>query len=265
MKKFFAFFAVAGILSLGMVHSARAQDADISKGFEQAEEYEVMDKDTVETAGQRGVSGVLTSGWKEGDSGLMSLVGIVFVLGLACCVERILSLGLADIDIRKLMEKVASALEKGDVEGATNLCHNTRGPVAAVCYHGLSRIDEDSDVVERMVVSYREVQSGNLKKRCLWIRMFIVTTLALGVLGTVIGMAMAFDSLCYAGGFSVSDMAGNIRTALFPMIFALVAAIVLYVFYIYIQNRIATMENRMKEASLTFLDLVMKYNWKYKR
>ena len=36
MKKFFAFFAVAGILSLGMVHSARAQDADISKGFEQA-------------------------------------------------------------------------------------------------------------------------------------------------------------------------------------------------------------------------------------
>ena len=95
--------------------------------------------------------------------------------------------------------------------------------------------------------------------------MFIVTTLALGVLGTVIGMAMAFDSLCYTGGFSVSDMAGNIRTALFPMIFALVAAIVLYVFYIYIQNRIATMENRMKEASLTFLDLVMKYNWKYKR
>ena len=138
----------------------------------------------------------------EGDAGFMSLVAIALVLGLAFCIERIIYLSLAEVDTKKLMAKVESALEKGDVEGAKTICRNTRGPVASICYQGLMRIDEGLDVVERSVVSYGGVQAGYLEKGCSWITLFIAMAPSLGFLGTVIGMVMAFDQIQMAGDIS---------------------------------------------------------------
>ena len=266
MKRFFVVLAMTGSLSLGMVSSMQAQDTNVVTMFGQEEEMGMAaDEDTVGIAVQGSLPEVLSSGWAEGNDGLMYLVAVVFILGLAFCVERIVSLSLSDIDVRRLLEKIEAALEKGDVEGAVNLCHNTRGPIAAVCEQGLMRIDEDMDVVERMIVLFQHVQDGILRKRCRWVKMFIVTTLAVGVLGTVVGIAMALGQLQYGDVFSVSVFAKGIKAALFPLIFALLSAIVLYLFYNCIQNKIEILENRMKEASITLLDMMMKYNWKYKR
>lgn len=266
MKKFFAVLAMTGSLSLGMVSSMQAQDTNVVTMFGQEEEMGMAaDEDTVGIAVQGSLPEVLSSGWAEGNDGLMYLVAVVFILGLAFCVERIVSLSFSGIDVRRLLEKIEAALEKGDVEGAVNLCHNTRGPIAAVCEQGLMRIDEDMDVVERMIVLFQHVQDGILRKRCRWVKMFIVTTLAVGVLGTVVGIAMALGQLQYGDVFSVSVFAKGIKAALFPLIFALLSAIVLYLFYSCIQNKIEILENRMKEASITLLDMMMKYNWKYKR
>lgn len=265
MKKFFAVLTMAGSLSLGMVSSMQAQDTDIVMMSGEEESLGMADKDTADVAVQGGVSEVLMSGWTEGDASLMFLVVVSFVLGLVCCIERIVSLGLSDIDTRKLLEKIGAALEKGDVEGATNLCRNTRGPIAAVCGQGLMRIDDDLDTAERMVALYRDVQTDMLKKKCRWVSMFLWTTLALGVLGTAMGVVIMLEQLQYGGSFSVFLLAEGIKTALFPLVFGLLSAVILYLFDNYIRNKAETLANRMKAVSITLFDLMMKYNWKYKR
>ena len=262
MKKLFAILAVMGVLSFGMTQTVMAQDA-VAPATEQVAETDDAAAPAVVEEG--GMHKELKTKFIEGDAGFMSLVAIALVLGLAFCIERIIYLSLAEVDVKKLMAKLEAALEKGDVEGAKTICRNTRGPVASICYQGLMRIDEGLDVVERSVVSYGGVQAGYLEKGCSWITLFIAMAPSLGFLGTVIGMVMAFDDIQQAGDISPTVVAGGMKVALITTIFGLIVALILQVFYNYILSKIEAITSQMEDSSITLLDMIMKYNLKYKK
>ena len=267
MKKLFAILAVMGVLSFGMTQTAMAQDSTATAAPEQTEQVAPSATEEVATATveEGSMHKELKTKFIEGDAGFMSLVAIALVLGLAFCIERIIYLSLAEVDVKKLMAKVEAALEKGDVEGAKTICRNTRGPVASICYQGLMRIDEGVDVVERSVVSYGGVQAGYLEKGCSWITLFIAMAPSLGFLGTVIGMVMAFDKIQQAGDISPTVVAGGMKVALITTIFGLVVALILQVFYNYILSKIEGLTSEMEDSSITLLDMITKYNLKYKK
>ena len=267
MKKLFAILAVMGVLSFGMTQTAMAQDSTATAAPEQTEQVAPAATEEVATATveEGSMHKELKTKFIEGDAGFMSLVAIALVLGLAFCIERIICLSLAEVDVKKLMAKVEAALEKGDVEGAKTICRNTRGPVASICYQGLMRIDEGLDVVERSVVSYGGVQAGYLEKGCSWITLFIAMAPSLGFLGTVIGMVMAFDQIQQAGDISPTVVAGGMKVALITTIFGLIVALILQVFYNYILSKIEAITSQMEDSSITLLDMIMKYNLKYKK
>lgn len=255
MKKLFAILAVMGVLTLGSVQPIMAQD----EAPAQTEQTTAV----VEEGG--GLHKELKTKFIEGSADFMSLVAIALVLGLAFCIERIIYLSLAEVNTKKLMAGIEAALEKGDVEAAKTVCRNTRGPVASICYQGLMRIDEGVDVVERSVVSYGGVQAGYLEKGCSWITLFIAMAPSLGFLGTVIGMVMAFDKIQQAGDISPTVVAGGMKVALITTIFGLVVALILQVFYNYILSKIEAITSQMEDSSITLLDMIMKYNLKYKK
>ena len=267
MKKLFAILAVMGVLSFGMTQTAMAQDSTATAAPEQTEQVAPAATEEVATATveEGSMHKELKTKFIEGDAGFMSLVAIALVLGLAFCIERIIYLSLAEVDVKKLMAKVEAALEKGDVEGAKTICRNTRGPVASICYQGLMRIDEGVDVVERSVVSYGGVQAGYLEKGCSWITLFIAMAPSLGFLGTVIGMVMAFDNIQRAGDISPTVVAGGMKVALITTIFGLIVALILQVFYNYILAKIEALTSEMEDSSISLLDMVIKYNLKYKK
>ena len=267
MKKLFAILAVMGVLSFGMTQTAMAQNSTATAAPEQTEQVAPAATEEVATATveEGSMHKELKTKFIEGDAGFMSLVAIALVLGLAFCIERIIYLSLAEVDVKKLMAKVEAALEKGDVEGAKTICRNTRGPVASICYQGLMRIDEGVDVVERSVVSYGGVQAGYLEKGCSWITLFIAMAPSLGFLGTVIGMVMAFDKIQQAGDISPTVVAGGMKVALITTIFGLIVALILQVFYNYILSKIEAITSQMEDSSITLLDMIMKYNLKYKK
>ena len=267
MKKLFAILAVMGVLSFGMTQTAMAQDSTATAAPEQTEQVAPAATEEVATATveEGSMHKELKTKFIEGDAGFMSLVAISLVLGLAFCIERIIYLSLAEVDVKKMMAKVEAALEKGDVEGAKTICRNTRGPVASICYQGLMRIDEGVDVVERSVVSYGGVQAGYLEKGCSWITLFIAMAPSLGFLGTVIGMVMAFDKIQQAGDISPTVVAGGMKVALITTIFGLVVALILQVFYNYILSKIEGLTSEMEDSSITLLDMITKYNLKYKK
>ena len=262
MKKLFAILAVMGVLSFGMTQTVMAQDAATPATEQVAATDDAAAPAVVE---EGGMHKELKTKFIEGGADFMSLVAIALVLGLAFCIERIIYLSLAEVDAKKLMAKLEAALEKGDVEGAKTICRNTRGPVASICYQGLMRIDEGLDVVERSVVSYGGVQAGYLEKGCSWITLFIAMAPSLGFLGTVIGMVMAFDDIQQAGDISPTVVAGGMKVALITTIFGLIVALILQVFYNYILSKIEGITSQMEDSSITLLDMIMKYNLKYKK
>ena len=249
MKKLFAMLALMGALTFAPV-SVMAQDAAPA-------ETAVVE--------EGGIHKELKTKFIEGDAGFMSLPAIALVIGLAFCIERIVYLSLAEVNTKKLLANIEGALEKGDVEGAKEIARNTRGPVASICYQGLMRIDEGIDVVERSVVSYGGVQAGYLEKGCSWITLFIAMAPSLGFIGTVVGMVMAFDQIQQAGDISPTVVAGGMKVALLTTIFGLIVALVLQLFYNYILAKIEEITSQMEDSSITLLDIIMKYNLKYKK
>jgi len=192
----------------------------------------------------------------------MMLPLICLILGLAFCIERIIMLSLATTNTRKLMDRVEGELKSGNVDGAKEICRKNRGPVASVLYQGLDRVHEGIDIVEKSIVSYGSVQMGLLEKGLVWISLFIALAPMLGFMGTVVGMVQAFEAIEVAGDISPSLVAGGIKVALLTTLFGLIVAIILQVFYNYIISKIDSIVNKMEDASISFVDMLVKYNVK---
>lgn len=263
MKKLFAYLAVFGMMS--MTPSAFAQEeapeAEAPAQEEVVETEEAGDEAEAAVVAEEEVSihKTLKTKFVEGGVGWMLPVLACIVLGLAISIERIIYLTAANTNTKKLLANVEEALKGGDVEKAKDICRNTRGPVASIFYQGLLRYDEGVEMVEKSVVSYGSVMMGQLESGMTWISLFIALAPSLGFMGTVVGMIAAFDSIQAMGDISPIAVAGGIKVALLTTLFGLIAAVILQVFYNYIVVKIDGIVNRMEDASITLMDIIVKY------
>ena len=84
-------------------------------------------------------------------------------------------------------------------------------------------------------------------------------------MGTVIGMVQAFDDIQKAGDISPTVVAGGMKVALITTIFGIIVALVLQVFYNYILSKVEALNTDMEDSSVSLLDIIMKYNLKFKK
>ena len=194
----------------------------------------------------------------EGGPSFMGIVLLCLILGLALCIERIIYLNKATTNSEALLSDIEEALSTGNVDAAKEVCRNTAGPVASIFYQGLDRSSEGIDVVEKSVVAYGSVQMGLLERGLSWISLFIALAPMLGFMGTVIGMIGAFDAIEAAGDISPSLVAGGIKVALLTTVFGLIVAMILQIFYNYIVAKIDSIVNTMEDASISFVDILVK-------
>jgi len=271
MKKLFAFLAVIGMLSIGTNTVFAQENENVAEEATQTEQV-VEETPAVETTAAavedepaeapKGIHKQIKAKFIEGGAIFMSFVLMALIFGLALCIERIIYLNLASTNTKKLLQNIENALNDGGVEAAKEVCRNTRGPVASIFYQGLDRFDEGIEVVEKSVISYGSVQMGLLEKGLTWISLFIALAPMLGFMGTVIGMIDAFDSIQAMGTISATAVAGGIKLALITTVSGLIVAIILQVFYNYIVSKIDGIVNNMEDASISLLDILVKYNMK---
>jgi biopolymer transport protein ExbB len=269
MKKLFAFIAVLGMLMMGASFMAVAQDSSASSTTESAQVAAtptvVAPSAVAEKEPQSGLGVVhyqVKTKFIEGGPGFMSSILLCLIFGLALALERVIYLNLATTNSVKLLKGVEDALDAGGVDAAKELCRNTRGPLASIFYQGLDREGQGLDIVEKSIISYGGVQMGLLERGLSWIALFIALAPMLGFLGTVIGMIIAFDNIQIAGDVSPTLVAGGIKVALITTVFGLIVAIILQIFYNTIVAKIDSITNKMEDASISFMDLLVKHNLK---
>ena len=276
MKKVFAIIALMGVFTFSMTQSAFAQEEEDSteqvadstevdaEDEEEAAPAEAEEEEVAAVSEEEevGLYKTLKTKFIEGSAFWMFLPSLAFIIGLAFCIERIIYLALSDIKTDKMLEEVEKALEKNDVEKAKEVCRNTRGPIASICYEGLTRLKDGADSVEKAIVAYGAVQASNLEKGCSWVTLFIAMAPSLGFLGTVIGMVQAFDDIQKAGDISPTVVAGGMKVALLTTILGIIVALVLQVFYNYILAKIESITAQMEDSTINLLDIIAKYSVK---
>ena len=249
----------AAVDTTAVADTSAVEALDADSAMAAADSYMDNSNESMTAEEDGGMQHALKRKFIEGNAGFMSLVALALVLGLAFCIERIIYLSLSEINAKKFMADVDSKIQAKDIEGAKELCRDTRGPVASICYQGLVRINESLDNIERSISSYGSVQAANLEKGCSWITLFITMAPSLGFLGTVIGMVMAFDNMQQAADISPAIVASGMKVALITTIFGIIVAVVLQLFYNYILSKIEHLTSQMEESAITLLDSIAKY------
>ena len=273
MKKVIALMSIFGLLTFTNFNGIMAQNQPAAA--EQPATEQVDEQTTDSTVAEAPVAEepeqvvapaeetksfhqVLKEKYIQGGAGWMTPVLLCLIFGMALVIERILYLNMATTNVQKLLEGIESHVQKGDYNGAKELCRDTRGPVASIFYQGLDRIDEGLDNVEKAVTSYGGVQMARLENNMTWIGLFIALAPSFGFLGTVVGMVQAFDDIEVAGDISPTVVAGGMKVALLTTIFGLIVAIILQIFYNYILTKIESLVAQMEDGSISFMDILVK-------
>lgn len=237
--------------------AAEATDTATAAAEEAAEPAEAVQEEASFTQ-------VFKKKFIEGDPIWMAPVLIILIIGLAVVIERLLYLTFASNNSEKLLNEVEAALNKGGVEAAMKVAYNNRGPVATLIYQGLAHYGEGMDMVDKSVLAVGSLENGKLERNITWIALFIALAPMLGFLGTVIGMIQAFDAIEAAGDISPSLVAGGIKVALLTTVFGLIVAMILQVFYNLILSMVDGIVNKMEDASIAFLDMMVAFDKKNK-
>ena len=272
MKKLIAFLMVAGLFTFGVSNLVVAQEEQA-----QTEQTEQVAPETpaVETpqevapAVQEEAAPLtfresIKKQFIDGGPAFMGIVLVILLIGMAISIERIIYLTLSTANSEKLLKGIEAKMQNGDIEGAKQLCKDTRGPVASIFTQGLIRYQDGQslDEVEKSIVSYGSVAGGKLESGLSWIGLCISLAPMFGFMGTVIGMIKAFDDIAAAGDMSPTIVASGMKVALLTTVFGLIAAIILQIFFNFIASKIESIVNDMENASISFMDILAKYNRK---
>lgn len=263
MRKLFALIAVFGMLTIG-ASKLMAQEEETSAAEQTEQVSTTLTADYEEEIESTSMHAAIKQKFIEGGAGFMAAVVLCLIFGLAIAIERVIYLNLSDTNTKKFIAGFEDALNNGGIEAAKEYCRNERGPVASIFYQGLERYDQGIDMVEKSVVSYGSVQMGLMEKGLTWIGLFIALAPMLGFLGTVIGMIEAFDQIQAAGDMSPALVAGGIKVALITTVGGLIVAMILQVFYNYCVAKVEGIVNNMEDASVSMLDILVKYEQKNK-
>ena len=180
------------------------------------------------------------------------LISLIFGLGFAF--ERAYSLIMSSIDSDKFFTDVSEALGGSNLDGALEICNETKGPVAEIFHAGLSKAHRGLDEVEKSIQNAASLEMAFLEKNMIWLNTVITVAPMIGFTGTVVGMIAAFDAIKAANDISPAIVAGGISQALLTTAFGLITAMIIQFFQNFFVSRIDKLILDMEENSMKLID-----------
>jgi len=147
------------------------------------------------------------------------------VYGLAYIIWKFIALLNGKINLNVFLNKVIPLIKEKKFDEARQIAKNTRGPVAAIIYAGLEKVDKGLGAVDEAIENASMIEMSYLEKGFIELSSSITLTPMLGFLGTVAGMITAFDSIAAARAVDATIVATGIKIALITTEAGLIVAI----------------------------------------
>lgn len=174
------------------------------------------------------------------------LVGYVImflsVVAVALALEHVMTIRQGVLMPEGLAEKVREQTKLGQFVQAEQACKLQPSVLAYVLQAGLSEIDGGWSAVEKAMEDAIADQSARLFRKIEYLSVIGNIAPMLGLLGTVIGMVMAFREVALTQGAArAADLAEGIYLALVTTVQGLVVAIPALSAFAYFRNRVDQM------------------------
>jgi biopolymer transport protein TolQ len=198
---------------------------------------------------------------------IVAVLGVMSIASLVVMAERLIVFNRSRSESRHFAERMANTLTKADLATVANQKMGDKvGHLGRVIGAGLNALrltpSKDKDMQVESVAralerqAQREVQS---LKRGLGLLATVGSTAPfVGLLGTVMGIVNAFQSMAISGSGGLGTVSAGIAEALITTAFGLLVAIPAVMAYNYLQGWVDARAVDISESSNEFLDLVAK-------
>jgi biopolymer transport protein ExbB len=163
-----------------------------------------------------------------------SVVSLVFILERGIYYFR----NLQNND--KFFETLKPMIEKKDIPAALAYCKQFRGPLPRVVHATIENFKESLESLTSLLSSLIKKEEVQLERFLGILGTLGNTSPFIGLLGTVIGIIKAFQSLSTAGAGGPNVVAAGIAEALVATAAGLIVAIPAVIFYNYYVSRVRT-------------------------
>lgn len=151
-----------------------------------------------------------------------------------------------------LIDKVKAGMAEGDVIKAIKACESEPGPMANILSAGFSHVEEGFEVIQESIGAAADLETERIMQRLTWISVCSNLSPMLGLLGTVQGMIMCFETLA-TGAPDVGALALAISQALWTTAGGLAIAIPAITFYYSIRNNANRLILRMEAMTMELI------------
>ena len=150
---------------------------------------------------------------------------------------------------QSLVSNVKAAMGEGDVIKALKVCESEPGPMANILTAGFSHVEEGFDVIQESIGAAADLETERIMQRLTWISVCANISPMVGLLGTVVGMILAFATLG-TGAPDIGALALTISFSLWTTAAGLFIAIPAIACYFGIRNNANRLILRMQAMTM---------------
>lgn len=199
---------------------------------------------------------LLTSGGL-GAQVIMALMVLLSIAMVYIFVNRLSAVKRANQIDPQFMKDIKDHVAHGNVQSAINLCERSDSPVARMIHKGLTRIGKPLQDISASIENQGKLEIQRLERNLPYLATIAGGAPMLGLLGTVIGMILAFQEMASAGGgVQIEMLAEGIYVAMSTTAAGLVVGIFAYFGYNFLVTRVESVIYKMETSSTEFLDLL---------
>jgi biopolymer transport protein ExbB len=163
----------------------------------------------------------------------------------------------AQTDLSEFVGRLKETLAKEGKQAAIKLCEEEPGIIPKLFATALQTCQQGKVATRNAIANHIELEViPDLNFLLPMVLVFAKLAPMLGLLGTVVGMILAFDKIAGATKVNPSDLAGDIGMALFTTAEGLLIAIPLIFAYTMLRERVNRFELDLQRAGQAALDLV---------
>ncbi len=160
---------------------------------------------------------------------------------------------------RNLLNNIHDLVKDGKIESAEDYCLRQNTPDSRILAKGISRLGRPVGDIVSAMESQGQIELAKMEKNLNLLAAVPSIAPMLGLLGTVIGIIMAFFNMAnMEGSFSPKTLSEGIYTALGQTATGLAVAIPANFFYNLLLTRIDKFVLKIQQLSAGFLDIINK-------
>jgi biopolymer transport protein ExbB len=180
-------------------------------------------------------------------------------VGFAIGIERYIKLSREERANRKIWDQLHPVMVAGDFDAARALVASDKSSISRLLEAGLERqgtVRRRDDIEIAMEEGMMEI-IPQLEKRINYIALYANLSTLLGLLGTIVGLIVAFAAVAHASPAEKAELlSASISVAMNTTAFGLIAAIPLLIIHSYLNSKAGAIVDSLEMASVKTLNII---------